>query len=129
MRKLIELRKEEKARLYPEAPAAAAPVNPKWQRILDHAGSTNENDWRQAIIEADIILAEILDTLDLPGDSIGDKLKAIEKGDFLTQGNAWEAHKIRNRIAHDGSAFVLTERQAREVINQYESVFREFKVI
>ncbi len=128
-RKIIDLRKVEKALLYPEMPAAANAVNPKWRRILDHAESVNENDWRQAIIESDIILGELLNNMDLPGDSIGDKLKAVNRGDFTSLDNAWEAHKVRNRIAHDGSTFMLTQRAARETISQYESVFREFKII
>ena len=129
IKKLIALRKEEKALLYPEFPATVFDVNPRWKRILDHSESIHENDWRQAIIEADIMLSEVLDNMGLPGDSIGDKLKAADTGSFTTIDNAWEAHKVRNRIAHDGSTFMLTQRLVRETISQYESVFREHKVI
>jgi hypothetical protein len=129
LRKLIVLRKEEKALLYPDAPAPTSAVNPRWQRITAHSESIHENDWRQAIIEADIMLEELLSGMGLPGDSIGDKLKAVERGNFATLDNAWEAHKVRNRIAHDGSTFMLTQRLVRETIAQYESVFKEFKII
>ena len=127
--KLKKIRKEEYDKLYPVVPLAAAPVNLQWEQILAHCESPNENDWRQAIIEADIMLEGLLKNMDLPGDSIGDKLKAVSRGDFETIDNAWEAHKTRNQIAHEGSAFVLTARTARETISNYEAVFNEFKII
>jgi uncharacterized membrane protein len=127
--KLKKFREEDHKRFYPDMPTAPAPVNPKWQQILNHSESPNENDWRQAIIEADIMLDGLLKNMSLPGDTIGDKLKAVNRGDFQTLDNAWEAHKIRNQIAHDGSAFVLTSRTARETISNYEAVFNEFKII
>jgi len=36
---------------------------------------------------------------------MGDKLKAVEKSDFNSIELAWEAHKARNMIAHEGSDF------------------------
>jgi hypothetical protein len=98
-------------------------VNPKWQRVVSNIDSVNSADWKIAILEADIMLDELLDTMQVHGDTISDKLKSIEKSDFLTIDLAWEAHKVRNRIAHDGSDFVLTQREAKRVISLYEEVF------
>jgi len=130
LNKIKNLRAIEKKLLYPEiATEEKAYVNPQWERILGHIESLNENDWRLAIIEADIMLSDILDKLALPGDTMGDKLKAVEKSDFTTVENAWEAHKIRNQIAHEGASFMLNQHEAKRVIGLYESVFREFQVI
>ncbi|NQV88333.1 MAG: hypothetical protein HQ402_02160 [Parcubacteria group bacterium] len=104
-------------------------VNQKWIRVSDHINSENPNDWRLAILESDIILEELLDKMGYRGESIGDKLKTIEKSDFTTIDNAWEAHKIRNSIAHEGGDFLITQREARRVIELYASVFREFYFI
>jgi len=104
-------------------------VNQKWERVSAHINSENPNDWRLAILEADIILEELLDKMGYRGESIGDKLKTIEKSDFTTIDNAWEAHKIRNSIAHEGGDFLITQREARRVIELYASVFREFYFI
>jgi len=103
-------------------------TNKNWDRVLLHVESYNESEWRLAVIEADILLAELLDTMNLAGDSIGDKLKGVEKSDFNTLDLAWEAHKIRNQIAHDPS-FILTQREARRVVALYESVFKEFSFV
>lgn len=107
-----------------------APVkNLKWQRVQDHINSDNPSDWRLSILEADIILDELLDSLGYVGGTIGDKLKKANKGDFVTLNDAWEAHKIRNAIAHQGSDFILTQREALRIINLYRIVFEEFDYI
>lgn len=98
----------------------------KWQKILDHVGSKNENDWRQAIIEADIILDDLLSKLGYQGETIGERLKRVDKGDFKTLSQANEAHWVRNRIAHDGSDHPLNQLEAQRVINLYKQVFEEF---
>ena len=113
----------------PPAPAGVSVEASKWQKVVEHVGSTNPADWRLAILEADIMLDDLLDKLGVVGDTMGDKLKKINPGDFKSLNNAWEAHRIRNAIAHEGSDFALTEREARRVIGLYESVFREFKFI
>jgi len=103
--------------------------NERWEKITTHVNSENPSDWRLAIIEADIMLGELLDAQGYHGDTIGDKLKSIEKSDFTTLDAAWEAHKVRNRIAHSGSDFILTQREARRIVSLFEAVFREFEVI
>jgi hypothetical protein len=94
-----------------------------------HIGSDNPSDWRLAILEADIILDELLSELGYTGDTIGDKLKKAHRGDFKSLDHAWEAHRIRNAIAHEGQDFVLTQREARRILDLYEMVFREFDYI
>jgi hypothetical protein len=101
----------------------------KWSKILTHVESPNGNDWMLAIIEADIILGEMLEKMGYQGDSIGEKLKRVEKADFQTLDQAWEAHKVRNAIAHQGSDFVLNQREAKRVISLYREVFEEFYYI
>ncbi|MEN9614171.1 MAG: hypothetical protein RLZZ347_478 [Candidatus Parcubacteria bacterium] len=119
------------AKMIKEASAVktTAPKNAKWERVLDHINSNNQNDWKAAIIEADIMLDELLTILNYQGDSIGAKLKAVEPSDFDTLQSAWEAHKVRNQIAHEGSEFVLSERDAKRTIAFYKAVFEEFEFI
>lgn len=131
--KLVTIRKAEKQKLIEagmQAEQATKPNgNKKWERIQAHINSKNPSDWRLAILEADIILEEMLDKLGYPGTTIGDKLKAVNRGDFKSIDSAWEAHKVRNAIAHEGSDFQITERETRRVIGQFEEVFKEFKQI
>lgn len=103
--------------------------NEKWLKVMEHINSTNSSDWRVAIIEADTILDEMIIKMGYIGDNLGDRLKKVEPSDFETLNDAWEAHKVRNSIAHEGSNFVLSHDQAKKVIGKYERVFREFKYI
>lgn len=98
----------------------------RWRTVADHINSTNPNDWKQAIIEADIMLDDVLSKLGYQGDGVGEKLKRAEPADFATLQDAWEAHKVRNQIAHEGSAFALNEHEAKRVYNLYKKVFEEF---
>ena len=104
-------------------------VRKRWNAIVGHANSENPNDWRHASIEADIMLDEMLDAQGYKGATMGEKMKQVERSDFNTIDMAWEAHKMRNRIAHEGSNQVLNERLIRQTIAQYQSVFREFELI
>lgn len=97
----------------------------RWQYIKERIASTNEDDWRAAIIEADIILDEILTRLGYQGSSVGEKLRMVNPAHFASLNNAWEAHRVRNEIAHQGSAYPLTDRLAYRTIANYEAVFRE----
>ncbi len=105
------------------------PKNPRWDNVKKHMATNNESEWRQAIIDADIILDEMVNRMGYKGENLGERLKVIEASDFTTLQDAWDAHKVRNQIAHDGSNFELTEHEAKRVIGLYERVFREFDFI
>lgn len=97
----------------------------RFAHVMSLIESAHESDWRQAIIEADIMLDDLLKQLKIPGDTIGDRLKNSDKSTFKTLDNAWTAHRVRNDIAHKGTAFKLSNHLAYRTIKQYESVFRE----
>ena len=128
---LTELYRKQKFKESPAQAAAAIEdhVNRRWERSLAHVQSEAPADWRLAILEADIMLAELLEKMGYIGENVGEKLKRIEKSDFNTIDDAWEAHKVRNLIAHHGSDYVLSKREAQRVIGLYANVFREFRYI
>lgn len=97
----------------------------RWAHVRELIESPHESDWRQAIIEADIMLDDLLSQLGYPGDSVGEKLKSVDPSRFHTLQNAWDAHKVRNEIAHSGSAYQLEEHMAHRTIALYETVMRE----
>ena len=119
------LRDQEK--LYDEQFRGAA-RNSRLQDVLAHSASDNPNDWRLAIIEADIILDTLLKERGYAGNALGERLKSISSSQLSSLNDAWEAHKVRNRIAHDGSDFILTKRLAQETIARYQIVFNELGV-
>ncbi len=100
--------------------------HPRFAIIEGYLSSTSEALWRIGILEADNLLHDVLVEKGYTGTDMSELLKQAH---FKTIDLAWDAHKIRNRIAHEGSAFVLTEREARRAFTLYESVFKELKVI
>lgn len=127
--KLSCLLEEEQIRSYKEKiKPVQALKNDRWQRILDHINSEHPNDWRVAILDADSILNEMLDRMGYKAETVAGKLKQVEKSDFQTLENAWEAHKIRNVVVHE-TEFALSKREAERIIDLYRSVFEEFHFI
>lgn len=103
--------------------------NKKWVDIERHMASMNPSDWRMAILEADILLYDMLDQMGYEGDTIADKLKVIEPSDFNNLDSAWRAHKVRNTIAHEGASYEMSHEQAKNTIDLYRKVFEEFYFI
>jgi len=103
--------------------------NDRWERILNYMESESQTEWRLAILDADIILEEMLKRSGYHGEGVGEKLKQVERSDFNTIDQAWEAHKIRNNIAHSSSDALLTKRTAKRAVDLYRQVFEEFEYI
>ena len=129
--RLFELRKKEEKDYGTLilAPEAAGSMNPRWKHIESLARGASPSEWKEAIIEADIMLDDMLTRQGYKGAGVGEKLKEAERADFNTLDDAWEAHKVRNQIAHEGSAFALSDTLAHRALARYESVFREFNAI
>ena len=105
------------------------PHNARWAHIQSLMVSDSPSAWREAIIEADIMLGDLLSRQGYPGATIADQLKQVERGDLATLEDAWEAHRVRNQIAHEGSSFDLSRILAQRTISRFEQVFSEFGVI
>lgn len=131
--RILQVRRHERQKFALMSESVAAHNIPqthlRWNHVLEEAHSENEQNWRLAILEADIMLKELLDTLGYRGETIADKMKQVDRADFNTIDLAWEAHKVRNSIAHEGSARALNAREVHRVIGLYQQVFREFKFI
>ena len=112
------------------SPVLATPQNnPTWQSIRNKMLSDSPSEWRLGIIEADIYMDKVFDNKGFRGDTLGDKLKNITPDQLASVQIAWEAHKVRNRIAHDGADFNLTMPESRRVLSYFEIVFRDLGVI
>ncbi|MFM2330549.1 MAG: hypothetical protein RLZZ26_56 [Candidatus Parcubacteria bacterium] len=129
--KLFELRKREEE-FYSTlivSKEASGGVSPRWKHIESLIGESSPSFWREAIIEADIMLDDALGRRGYVGDGVGEKLKAATEGDLHSLQDAWDVHKIRNQVAHEGSTFELSETLARRTVMRYETVLRELKAI
>lgn len=125
----IRSAESEKYKTLPPATERESHSRQRWQSLLDRAISTNPKEWRGAIIEADMMLGELLQKLGYQGDMTSDRLRSVPEGAFVTLPNAWEAHRIRNFVAAKSSDYILTQREAFRVMKLYEQVFEEFHFV
>jgi len=90
--------------------------------------SENPDDWKLAIIEADIMLDQALKKRGYAGTSLGERLRSVAPSSLQSLNDAWQAHKVRNFIAHAGHEYVLTQREAQDTMKRYERVLTELGV-
>ncbi|MCX6807286.1 MAG: hypothetical protein NTZ80_00530 [Patescibacteria group bacterium] len=81
-----------------------------------------EIDFQKAIFAADKLLDFVLSAKGLTG-SLGEKLKKGEKL-FSNINEVWEAHKIRNRIAHELGA-KISEPEFTRAIRSFKKAIKE----
>lgn len=97
--------------------------DPRLKEISRHLISDSPSDWKLAIIEADVLLDELVARIIPEGNNLGERLKMINRSSYPWLDDAWEAHIVRNRIAHEGSQFTLSRTEARRIVGLYEKVF------
>lgn len=71
-----------------------------WAKIERRISSKQEAEYKLAVIEADKIIDNILFLIGYKGNTLGDKLKKMNRGQLACLDDVWEAHKLRNRIVH-----------------------------
>lgn len=128
--RLFELRRREKE-YYSTLIVTPDETNehPRWKHIKSLASGKSPSEWREAIIEADILLDELLTDQGYEGENVAERLNSAERGHLGALKDAWEAHKVRNQIAHQGSTFQISAELTNRTLAHYETVFRELKAI
>lgn len=96
----------------------------RWQEIRRHVNSFVEAEWKLAVIEADKFTDDVLKTAGFVGESMGERLMMIKPDQIINIQYLWDAHKLRNLLAHDPN-FRLTHQQALFAVNAFESVLKE----
>lgn len=98
-----------------------------WKQIQKRLGSSEQNDWKLAILEADHILNEILKMSGYLG-RMDDKLKLLEPAQLKNIEDVRRAHIIHDKIKTTPS-FVITQEEAKDVLSVYEQSFTELGLI
>lgn len=104
------------------------PENKQWQEVMKKINSPNPSDWNLAVIQADSIVDEMLKSMAPFGATMGDRLKQLDRSKLGSLDSLWEAHKIRNRIAHDTDQ-VLDYQESRRAIMLFSEVLRELNYL
>jgi len=104
-------------------------ANPRWHYIQTLIESPNDSDWRVAIIEADSLMEEILKEKGITGNTVSELLEGAKDSGYRSIQDAWDAHLVRNQIAHDGLDFPLSQVEGRRVIKLFQNFFEELRII
>lgn len=106
----------------------ARAVKEPWQQVLKKLESENPADWNLAVIQADSIVDSILKEMGLPGDTMGDRMRTLDKGRLSSLDDLWEGHRIRNDIAHSPDR-TISKHRAVQAIGLFEKVLKEMGYI
>lgn len=94
-----------------------------WSTIQEHFFKGDENDLKVAIMDADKLLNEALRGAGVLGTQLGDRLKKLRPGQLPNIDDVWQAHKVRNQIAHE-PGFVLKRDLAERALDIYEKALQ-----
>lgn len=103
-------------------------LNQNWQNVLNHLNSANESEWKLAIIEADKLIDDLLVQKGYQGESLAERLNMIDKKSMKSFELLWEAHKVRNRIAHKLD-FKINRNEALKVISYYGEALKDLQTL
>lgn len=97
----------------------------RWNDITKHFKSHSEVEWRMAIIDADTMLEDLITSMGYQGQTFGEKLKSMQRSGLPWLQSAWDVHLLRNKIAHEGTAYHITEREVYWAFQTFERIFYE----
>ncbi|KKS16492.1 MAG: hypothetical protein UU71_C0001G0030 [Parcubacteria group bacterium GW2011_GWB1_41_6] len=100
----------------------------RWREVKEHSLGANPSDWRVAVIEADVILEGALMAKGYQGETLGEMLKNAEPYRLKNLDKAWEAHRTRNRIAHEPDK-EITKLETDRALANYEAILKELGFI
>jgi hypothetical protein len=98
-----------------------------WGRIEGYFYKGGESDLKVAILEADKLLNDALREAGIMGVQLGDRLKKTNAGQIPNINELWQAHKLRNQIAHEPN-FKLKRDLAERALGIYETALKNLGV-
>lgn len=84
----------------------------RWLSIEQSLDKGNEASCHMAILNADKLVDQALKDKGVSGNTMGERLKAASNS-FSSRNDIWEAHKLRNKIAHEPDFHVGYDRSRR----------------
>lgn len=101
-------------------------VKQLWGQI-EHSAKQGTLGRKMAVIEADKLLDNVLRSMMLPGETLGERLK-MAAYKYPKIKDVWNAHRLRNQLVHETS-FELSEREANRALNDFEKTLKMLNVL
>ncbi|MBQ3293907.1 hypothetical protein IJG96_02125 [Candidatus Saccharibacteria bacterium] len=89
---------------------------------------SNPQSYQMAVVEGDKLLDKAMMEMGISGNTMGERLKKCGKEKFSQLNAVWNAHKLRNQIAHE-SGFKVEYHQARHALTIYKQALKDLGAI
>ena len=89
---------------------------------------SNPQSYNMAVVEGDKLLDKAMMEMGIPGKTMGERLKKCGKEKYSQLNAVWNAHKLRNQIAHE-PGFRLEYHQARHALTIYKTALKDLGAI
>lgn len=99
----------------------------KWLAIEQSLVRDNEPSYHMAILNGDKLLDQALRERGFKGQTMGDRMK-FARETWTSRNNVWEAHKLRNQIAHEPDVRVGYD-QARRALAGFKQALKDLGAI
>lgn len=99
----------------------------KWLAIEQSLSRDNEATYHMAILNGDKLLDQALRERGIKGQTMGDRMK-FAKEMWSNRNAVWEAHKLRNQIAHESDIRVEYD-QARRALAGFKQGLKDLGAI
>lgn len=102
-------------------------VHLRWHEVEAMLKKGGPANLRQAVIEGDKLVDHVLKHLHVPGESMGERLRAA-KGRFSDYDGLWKAHKTRNQVVHEARKELLSF-EAKQAIDRFRRALVDLGIL
>ena len=99
-----------------------------WNNIIVLKNNNNHSEWIEMIIKADTLVYDAFLSRGYSGEAFADILKQLNVTNFPPINRLWEAHKLRNRIAHEVDIKIDYE-TVSSAMNAFETSLKELQIL
>ncbi len=99
-------------------------IDKNWMKILQRLESELETEYKLSVIEADLLLNDVMKRLGYEGKNLSEKLERVKPEVFKELQLLKEADQIYQNLVYDTS-YHLTQSDAKRIIAEFERALTE----
>ena len=99
-----------------------------WRKILKAAQSSNPTLWKQAVLQSDQVMDEIIKMAGHRGKTVVERFAQLPREALSNYDDLIAAHKVRDRVRQEAD-FALTQDETAQVLRVYEKSFKELGLL
>ena len=108
-----------------EKSESISPERERYGRAKLHIESQYKEEWKIGVIELDNLLRDLLKAKGYNGETVADLLDDATKKGMRSVNSAWEGHRVRNRVVHEGLKYDFPKEEALKILRKYTEAFSE----